>query len=81
LKRLSLGFSRKGALAGIDLLTFFLISSETPPAWAGLVSQHDNMPAGRRPEHAPSSAAGTGCFYRTGELACSATPLISFSIL
>jgi hypothetical protein len=60
----------------------FRFSSETLHPVAGFVLQHDNMPAGRRPEHAPSSAAGTGLSPpRCTELARIHAPLISFSIL
>src|SRR5579864_527710 len=53
------------AWANSQQLAFFEISSETSAEDVGFPSQHENMPAGRRPEHAPSSAAGKGCFHRT----------------
>jgi hypothetical protein len=36
--------------------------AETPPDGLGSIPQKQNMPTGRRPEHAPSSAAGQGLF-------------------
>src|SRR5438067_6146649 len=41
---------------------FSTIFRETPDEGSGLSRQNENMPAGRRPEHAPSSAAGQGLF-------------------
>jgi hypothetical protein len=38
---------------------------ETPAQTPGFISPVAHMPAGRRPEHAPSSAAGQGLFFST----------------
>jgi len=45
--------------------SIFLLSAETLPELAVFTLEDRNTPAGRRPDHAPSSAAGMGLFFAT----------------